>query len=352
MKRTLLFVCTLLCVNVLLAQTSFVVGNLKYDVDSSNPTNVMVRHAGDTITIANIPSIVSYNETSYNVTAIRAGGFCNCTNLISVTIPNSITYIGGASFKFCTSLSSITIPESVIYIGDSVFSDCGNLTTINLSMAAIPDYIFANNTSLQNLTIGGNVTSIGMNAFSDCTNLTSVTFEENSNLQTIGAWAFAQCPRLSSITIPENVNTIEPNVFYNCLGLTSVVSLAETAPIIGENAFQNTPSEKTLTVPCGSLESYNNSEWNNHFENRIEEDCSSNLEDIDETQISFYPNPTNSNITFSNTIEKIEVIDITGRIVNAFTNVREINIGALPLGAYYLKLYYNDKAIMRKIIKE
>jgi hypothetical protein len=78
----------------------------------------------------------------------------------------------------------------------------------------------------------------------------------------------------------------------------------------------------------------------------------SSLMDVEYSELSFYPNPTNSKITFSSTIESIEVIDLTGRCVLTFSNAREINIESLPAGAYYLRLTNNDKAIMRKVIKE
>jgi hypothetical protein len=43
----------------------------------------------------------------------------------------------------------------------------------------------------------------------------------------------------------------------------------------------------------------------------------------------------------------------TGVVVGAAdSNAREINIESLPSGAYYLRLTNNDKAIMRKVIKE
>jgi hypothetical protein len=76
------------------------------------------------------------------------------------------------------------------------------------------------------------------------------------------------------------------------------------------------------------------------------------LLDVEYSELSFYPNPTDSKITFSQAIESIEVIDLTGRCVLTFSNAREINIESLPAGAYYLRLTNNDKAIMRKVIKE
>ena len=53
-----------------------------------------------------------------------------CTSLTSVTIPNSVTSIGGEAFHSCTSLTSVTIPDSVTSIGNGAFYDCANLTNI------------------------------------------------------------------------------------------------------------------------------------------------------------------------------------------------------------------------------
>ena len=46
---------------------------------------------------------------------------CNCTNLTSITIPESVTLISDCAFKNCIELTSITIPNSVTSIGNSVF---------------------------------------------------------------------------------------------------------------------------------------------------------------------------------------------------------------------------------------
>ena len=45
-----------------------------------------------------------------------------------VTIPDSVTEIGGSAFEGCTSLTNIVIPDSVTEIDDSAFEGCTSLT--------------------------------------------------------------------------------------------------------------------------------------------------------------------------------------------------------------------------------
>ena len=81
--------------------------------------------------------------------------FDDCRDLRSVTIPGSVTLIGGFAFARCTELTSVTIPDSVTLIGGSAFAGCERLTSV---------------------TIGNSVTSISSFAFQGCSNLTSITF--------------------------------------------------------------------------------------------------------------------------------------------------------------------------------
>ena len=129
MKRLLLFISTLLCANVLMAQTTFYVDGLQYQVTSTSPAEVKVNDANTDIATANIPSTVTYNEITYDVTSIGYDAFYYCSSLTSVTIPNSVTSIGERAFYNCSSLTSVDIPNSVTYIGYSAFEDCSSLTS-------------------------------------------------------------------------------------------------------------------------------------------------------------------------------------------------------------------------------
>ena len=80
----------------------------------SNPNNKYSGHIS-------IPFSVKCDGCYYTVTDID-DAFIGCEDLLSVSLPNSISYIG--SFKGCNSLTSINIPNSVTLIYPETFSGC------------------------------------------------------------------------------------------------------------------------------------------------------------------------------------------------------------------------------------
>jgi len=153
-----------------------------------------------------IPPSVTFNNVEHRVTSIGADAFRSCSNLSSVTIPNSVTSIGDWAFYDSSHLTSVTIPNSVTSIGEGAFSYC---------------------TSLTSFTIPNSVTSIGDNAFEGCSGLTSVTIP--NGVTSIGDFAFYGCRGLTSVTIGNSVTSIGIYAFEGCRGLTSVIITDITA---------------------------------------------------------------------------------------------------------------------------
>ena len=139
-----------------------------------------------------IPETVTYSGKTYSVTSIGSDAFWGCSDLTSVTIPNSVTSIGKEAFRGCSGLTSVTIPNSVTSIDYQTFQGCSGLTSV---------------------TIPNSVTSIGTYAFYGCSSLTSVTIP--NNVTSIGGGAFYGCSGLTSVTIPNSVTGIYSRAFYN-----------------------------------------------------------------------------------------------------------------------------------------
>ena len=58
--------------------------------------------------------------------------FCACNRLTILTLPSSITSIGGGAFNGCSGLTSVTLPSSLTSIGNSAFYGCSGLTSVTL----------------------------------------------------------------------------------------------------------------------------------------------------------------------------------------------------------------------------
>ena len=201
-----------------------------------------------------IPAVFQQDGKWYRVTAIDSLAFYDCTSLVSVTIPNSVTTIAEGAFHGCGSLLSITISESVTSIGKDAFYRCNSLTSLVLpkSVTNIGEGAFSNCDSLQCITVdleNPMYYSEG-NCIIERTSKTLILGCSNSvipqGVKRIGNSAFYGCRNLKNVTIPEGVTAIEEEAFYRC-GLTEI-TIPNGVTYIGWSAFQECHSLTSVTI--------------------------------------------------------------------------------------------------------
>lgn len=260
MKRYFCLLSLLITCTGFLSAEAIQIGDYYYNLNDANKTAEFTTKQRDTyryVSTVEIPSSVVYNGSTYKVTRIADWTFSS-TNLSSITIPNSVTSIGGFAFYKCTSLKSITIPENLKVLEGAVFEDCTNLSSVvwnakNCSNASystfegcymLSSFTFGKNVKeipamicyhlygLKEIILPEGVTTIGERAFEKCSGLKSVTIP--NTVKTIGGSAFKGCSSLISVTIPNSVDSIGSWAFQDCTNLSSVVWNANNCSLKGE----------------------------------------------------------------------------------------------------------------------
>lgn len=141
----------MLWISISASAYSFEVDGIYYYITNTSTNEVNVTYKTTSYNsytgVVNIPSTVSYNGTTYTITGIGYSAFRKCSNLISVTIPNSVKKIDDWAFGECRNLKSITIGSGVTAIGDYAFSHQYNYNnTVSYGPYSIPKAIWLGNT--------------------------------------------------------------------------------------------------------------------------------------------------------------------------------------------------------------
>ena len=175
--------------------------------------------------------IYNLNE-DYNSLRVKIGRISGSPKTLD--IPNSVydfdvTIIENKAFYYSNSnvntrtFENLILPSTITHIGDSAFATYDSYYTMNLKGELI---------------IPNSVTYIGERAFYYCNKFTSLSFEENSNLETIGDYAFYYCYGFTgNLNIPNSVTSIGNYAFYYCDGFTGNLIIPNSVTSIGDYAF-------------------------------------------------------------------------------------------------------------------
>ena len=224
----------------------FCVDDIYYTVDSAtNEATVVYReryvasYSGNVV----IPETVTYEGTTYTVTAIGGSAFAYST-LESISLPNTIKTIDGYVFYDCKGLTELVIPNSVTTIGQ---------------------YLCEGARDLRRVFVGSGVETVGTYLFEDCYQLESIEVHpdnpnfdsrENCNalIETATNTLLFAC---KNTVIPNTVTEIGHEAYY-CVSGPEHVVIPNSVTKIGAIAFYRTKGLKAVTLGSGVVELVHN----------------------------------------------------------------------------------------------
>ncbi len=313
--------------------------------------------------------------------------FYQCTNLTGITLPDSVTTIGGFAFTD-SSLEQIGIPSTVTDLDQYAFDGCANLTSIDVSDSnpnyssedgvlydknkttlicvpgaktgsyTIPESVtcicesaLAYSGNLSELTIPASITADSFEGdidFSLWENLTKINVDpSNPDFSSIDGVLFNNdkttliCyPRgktASSYEIPQGVTVIEISAFAGCETLAEI-TIPDSVTTIGNFAFAYCNSIQSIIIPdsvetigygafenCSNLTSITIPASVNRIDARVFEECENLNSVIFEDTTTWYKALTSTDAG--------NEIDVT----NSEHNSNELKqIGNANWGAAYL----------------
>ena len=250
----------------------------------------------------------------------------------SITIPDSVKYIGARAFKNCQAVTKINMPTEGIEIGDDAFLYCGDMETINITATQTEIDLDAYRASPVLTTI--NVEEGNPNFYSVDGVLYAYSYSDShvSNKNTL---LYCPCAKEGTITIPDQVEYIAEDAFRN--------SKASTIHI-GNNINSISEDFKTVT----SLTTFEVGSGNTYYSVRNDILCYLS------NAIAYPRGNSNDYLTIPNTISKIndhvfdginnlEVINILGNTVigeGSFANMTNLetislsSVGDIGAGAF------------------
>lgn len=188
-------------------------------------------------------------EEGCGLTTIGNYAFYGLSNLVSITLPETVKKFGNYVFLDCSSLASFTFPADTTDMGTYTFQNCTSLADVDLTQAinlkSIGKYAFDGCVEITSIEIPSNITALGDYCFRG-TSITSFTVP--AQITTLPNGVFGNCDKLSSVTLHNQITALPTNAFLSCTALEEFV-IPDTIKTIGNYAFRYCSSLKSLTFP-------------------------------------------------------------------------------------------------------
>lgn len=229
MKKILLIIAY--CIFSFNVFAAFEVDGIYYSIYSStNKTVSVAENQYEGVLV--IPSSITYNGSVYSVVEISSNAFFDCTNLLSVTVPSSVTFIGENAFRGCSNLNELILEDGEEAI--EIFYQYYNGGYVKDSFYGVPVQKLYLGREINGRTSGGRYTGYPF-------------YTATSSLQ--------------YLTIGSKVTRINSYCLNVCPNIKEIISLAIMPPTNGIGA----PEECKLYVPLDCKNRYSkNSSWNKY----------------------------------------------------------------------------------------
>jgi hypothetical protein len=239
-----------------------------------------------------IPAQVQQDGQRYAVVAVESGAFLECDALVAVTIPVSVSVLGGNSFGHCTSLRTVVFECDSLGKVYGAFSGCDAVDTIVLAepVRKMAAFLLSDLPSIGNIVlraaqpaqmksiffgcqaeavlhIGRNVGKVPDFLCYNFPGLKRIEFEDGAPLlEAIGESAFVNCTGLTDIVLPQGLKQVGAGAFAHCSPL-SLTFLPVVPPTVPASAFLGVDKGVRVVVPCASADRYAATAVGRHFEN-------------------------------------------------------------------------------------
>lgn len=197
-------------------------------------------------------------EIVAGITAIGAHAFEGYEKISKIELPDSVTELGEYAFNHCSGVTSVRLSNNLTEIKATALSDLGTTSNVagsNPISITLPDsllYIGGKAFSLSNgsglkgdLTIPDNVQSIGEDAFVNNHGLTG-NLTIGKSVKEIGRGAFSSCNFTGKLSVPGSVTKIGEKAFMN--NKFTSIQIANGVTSIGEYAFSGCTSVHSIDL--------------------------------------------------------------------------------------------------------